>query len=324
MRVLITGGFGYLGGRLAQFLATEAGYEILLGSRLHAESPPWLPQARVAQTQWDAQAGLEQVCAGVDAVVHLARMNAQDCTADPVAALEFNAVVTARLLRSAIGRGVKRFVYVSTAHVYASPLNGVITEETCPTSLHPYATSHRAGEDVVRAAHRRGEIEGIVVRLSNAYGAPAHKDANCWMLLLNNLCRQAVTARRMVLRSSGLERRDFITLTDACRAIGHLLDLPAEKLADGLFNLGGAWNPTLLEISLLLRKRAAQKLNTEIPFSSAPADAGEDAPSLEYCIDKLANTGFELAADRMVEMDLLLDSCLVFFGGSNHGHHRSQ
>ena len=77
-------------------------------------------------------------------------MNAQNCVTDPVAALEVNAVATARLLQAAIRQGAKRFIYLSTAHVYGSSLSGVITEETCPASLCPYAASHRAGEDVVR------------------------------------------------------------------------------------------------------------------------------------------------------------------------------
>ena len=246
MRLLITGGFGYLGGRFAQFLATQAGYEIILGSRQQTEPPAWLPQARVVQTPWSSLSALEHICTGVDAVVHMAGMNAQDCAADPARAVEVNALATARILQAAIRRGMKRFIYLSTAHVYGSPLRGVISEKTCPVSLHPYATSHRAGEDVVRAAHQRGDIEGIVIRLSNAYGAPVHPNATCWMLLVNDLCLQAVTTGHLVLRSAGLQRRDFVTITDADRAIAHLIYLPAQDIGDGIFNIGGACPITVM------------------------------------------------------------------------------
>src|SRR6267143_1950356 len=116
MKLLITGGFGYLGGRLAQFLA-PAGYEILLGTRRQSAPPFWLPQSKVVQTQWSSPTGLEHVCVGVDAVVHLAGMNAQDCAADPVMAVEFNAGATASLLHAAVRQRVRRFIHVSTAHV---------------------------------------------------------------------------------------------------------------------------------------------------------------------------------------------------------------
>jgi len=312
VKLLITGGFGYLGGRLAQFLAPEARYEIVLGSRQHAEPPPWLADAKVAQTQWNSHAGLEQICTGVDAVVHLAGMNAQDCAADPVAALELNAVATARLLRAAIRQGVKRFIYLSTAHVYRSPLAGVITEETCPVSLHPYATSHRAGEDVVRVAHQRGEIEGIVIRLSNSYGAPANKDANCWMLLVNDLCRQAVTTRRMVLHSSGIQKRDFITLTDACRAIRHLLELPARKLGDGLFNVGGGWAPAILEMTQRVAERIHALTGNRPEILRTKDHDIESSELLDYGMKKLIGTGFASGGSTNVEpeIDALIQFCI--------------
>lgn len=314
-KILITGGFGYLGGRLAQFLATQTDHEILLGSRQQSEPPSWLPQSKVVHTEWNSPKGLESICAGVDAVVHLAGMNALDCAADPIAALEVNAVATASLLRAAIRQGVRRFLYLSTAHVYGSPLTGEITEETCPVSLHPYATSHRAGEDVVRAAHQHGEIEGIVIRLSNAFGAPAHKDANCWMLLVNDLCRHVVTSQRIVLHSSGLQRRDFITLTDACGAIRHLLELPAVPLDDGLFNVGGRWSPTIGEMTRHVAERfhAATGIKTEIQRKEEKSS--ESQTWLDYRMTKLLDTGFRPNGKDSVdqEIDGLIQFCLVHF-----------
>lgn len=313
MRVLITGGFGHLGGRLAQFLVLQRGDEILLGSRQQTEPPPWLPGAKVVQTRWDLLADLEHICSAVDAVVHLAGMNAQDCTTDPVAALKLNAVATARLLQAAVRQGVKRFIYLSTAHVYGDPLTGEITEETCPVSLHSYATSHRAGEDVVRAANQRGEIEGIVIRLSNAYGAPAHKDVNCWMLLMNDLCRQAVMTQRMALRSSGLQRRNFVPLPDVCCAIAHLLHLSAQDLARDIFNVGGVWSPTVWEVACLVQERCTVVLGFKPQLTRIPPQTGETVAELNYRFDALCQTGFQPSADKVEEIDQLLNFCKASF-----------
>ena len=314
MRILITGGFGYLGGRLAQFLASQSECEILLGSRHQFASPAWLPQAKVIHTHWESPASLEEICTDVDVVVHLAGMNAQDCAADPVAALTVNGVATARLLQAAARCGVKRFIYLSTAHVYGSPLTGVITEATCPVNLHPYATSHRAGEDLVLAAHQKGEIAGVVVRLSNAFGAPAHKEVNCWMLLVNDLCRQAVTVKQMVLHSSGLLRRDFITLTDACRAITHLLLIPADKLGDGLFNVGGAWSPTILEMTQRVAERIYVATGSRPEILHREDQITEPAGILDYRIKKLTNTGFDVSCSGSVdqEIDGLIHFCIGY------------
>lgn len=310
MKLLITGGFGYLGGRLAQYLATRENYEIILGTRKQVKTPEWLPRAKVEQTQWRDLASLEKNCKGVDVIVHLAGMNAQDCAADPLAALEVNAVATARLLRAAVRQRVKRFIYLSTAHVYGNPLSGDITEETCPVSLHPYATSHRAGEDVVRAAHQQGKIEGVVIRLSNAFGPPAHIDVNCWMLLVNDLCKQAVTTGCMVLRSSGLQRRDFITLTDACKASRHLLELPSEKLGDGLFNVGGAWSPTILEMTERVAERIFIVTNIKLEIVRKAEPNAEYAAMLNYSIKKLKARGFKMRQESSVDQEI--DSTVLF------------
>lgn len=318
MKLLLTGGFGYLGGRLAQFLV-PAGHEIVLGSRRKSTAPYWLPSVNVMQTQWDSPDDLGRICSGVDAIVHLAGMNAQDCAADPIGAVEFNAGGTARLLHAAMTQGVRRFVYISTAHVYGSSLGGVISEETCPISLHPYATSHRAAEDVVRWAHESRKIEGIVVRLSNSYGAPARPEVDCWTLLVNDLCRQAAMTGCLRLNSAGTQRRDFIAMADACRAIGLLLELPSAKLQDGLFNAGGGWSPTILEVACRVGERftvATGKRPELVRKVSAP---NEDESALDYRITKLMSNDFAPVDGDGVnsEIDGLIQFCLKHFTGQS-------
>jgi len=312
VKLLIAGGFGYIGGRLGQHLI-QTGHQIILGSREAGSASDWLPQAEVVQIEWNDQGSLEQICDGVDIVVQAAGMNSQDCAADPVAALGFNGVATARLLKAAIKQRVKRFIYLSTAHVYGSPLVGMISEGICPINLHPYATSHRAGEDVVRAAHQQGEIEGIVIRLSNAFGVPAHKDANCWMLLVNDLCRQAVVNHRLVMNSSGQQRRDFVTLHDVVRAVSHLLHLPKEQIGDGLFNVGGEWAPRVIDMVELIQHRCSGVLGFEPGVHSPEASSDESDFVLEYRIDKLLSTGFSLERNIDEEIDATLLFCQRIF-----------
>ena len=316
MKVLITGAFGFLGGRLAQSLAAGSKHEVLLASRRRRPPHDWLAAARTVQIQLNRADTIDAAVTGADAVVSLAGMNAEDAASDAVGALECNGIGTGRVLEAAKRQRVKRFVYLSTAHVYGSPLSGVITEQTCPVSLHPYATSHRAGEDLVRAAHQRKEIEGVVVRLSNSFGAPAHKDANCWTLLVNDLCRQAVTAGRLVLRSDGLQHRDFVALSDACGAISHLLELPVTALADGLFNVGGGWSPSILEMTERVAERVFVVTGRRPPIERGKEGTRQHSASLDYCVDKLAATGFPTARDAQVdqEIDSLIRFCLENYG----------
>jgi UDP-glucose 4-epimerase len=272
-----------------------------------------MPHAKMAQTRWDSVFELEQICKNIDAVIHLSGMNAQDCASDPVAALEINGMATCRLLQASVRQGVKRFIYVSTAHVYGSALSGTITEETNPVSLHPYATSHRVGEDVVRAANERGEIEGFVIRLSNAFGAPVNANTNCWMLLVNDLCRQALTTKQMVLRSSGLQRRNFIPLSDACRAIAHVLQLSGNGELKDIYNVGGLWSPTIIEMAQLIQKRCSALLDFQPKLMRNMQHADVASVEFKYCIDALLKTGFHPIDNKVEEIDELLKFCKDLF-----------
>ena len=311
MRILVAGGFGYVGGRLSQALAAR-GHAVVLGSRRSRTSPEWLPGAEVTRLEWDDSPSLREACAGVDVVAHVAGMNARDSADDPASALAFNGGATARLLRAAIAAGVPRFLYLSTSHVYATPLRGTIDESSCPTSLHPYAASHRAGEDAVRFASERGEIEGIVIRLSNAFGAPTDVDAECWTLLVNDLCRQAAAGGRMELTSSGLQRRDFVPMTEACAALAHLVGLHGDLLGNGLFNVGGGWSPTVLEVAERVASRVEVATGAKPAIRRQPVGEGERSETLQFVRQKLLDTGFAPAPPAAidVEIDALIQFCV--------------
>lgn len=308
MRVLITGGFGYIGGRLAEHLH-KAGHQIILGSRSSRSSPAWLPKAEVVQTDWNDTCALERICTGIDVVIQAAGMNAQDCSADPLAALEVNGLATARMTAAASRSRVKRFIYLSTAHVYASPLAGTITEETCPRNLHPYATSHLAGENAALGACLRGEIESVVLRLSNSFGAPTHRDANCWMLLVNDLCRQAAESGKMVLSSSGLQQRDFIPLAKVCRAIEHLSSRDFSPHLPEIVNVGSGVSKSVLEMAELVRRRCRLTLGFDPEFSKKGPAVDEVHEALVFRSARLKTLDENMSDDTNAEIDGLLLLC---------------
>ena len=311
--VMITGGFGFLGGRIAGHLQ-EAGHTVILGSRQAADAPEWLPGAQVVRLLWEDVAALERACQGVDTIVHAAGMSAQDCATDPVAALAFNGVATARLVAAANRAGVQRFIYLSTAHVYGRPLMGTITEETCPRNLHPYATSHLAGEHAILSANQRGQIEGIVLRLSNAFGAPVHKDVNCWMLLVNDLCKQAVQTRKLVLQTSGLQQCDFIGMTEVCRVTEHLAVGNGSSTQPSIFNVGSGVSQSVLAMAQSIQQRCAQVLGFESVLQRVQGEADEPPPMLSYRVDNLAALGIKSESlENLAEIDSLLRFCQSTF-----------
>jgi UDP-glucose 4-epimerase len=307
--VLVTGGFGYLGGRIAKAYAQSTRYRIRLGSRKRQAPPPWLPGVDTVAVDLLDLSSLGAAVENVQTIVHLAAVNENESITDPLRALRVNTFGTLQLLEAAIDAGVERFIYFSTAHVYGAPLAGHITERTLPRPVHPYAITHRAAEDWVLAAHDQKRITGLVVRLSNGFGAPMHRDVDRWTLLVNDLCRQAVQNRKLALRSSGVQERDFITLDDVGRAACHLAALPRETCDDGLFNLGGENSRSVWEMT----QRVAQCCQDALAFRPEivrPAPRpDETAPPLHYDITKLKRTGFELHGDANAEIRETLMLC---------------
>jgi len=308
--VLVTGGLGYIGGRVCRFLAEYADFHLRLGTRQAHQTPPhWLCNGKLAFLDLLDDSSLEKACRGVKYIVHLAALNEIDCAADPARALMINGLGSLRLLRAAITAKVERFVYFSTAHVYGAPLTGTLTEQTLPRPQHPYAITHRIAEDLVLAARDKGEIQGIVLRLSNGFGAPERANVNRWTLLANDLCRQAVTSGKLSLRSSGLQLRDFITLNDISRAVQHILTLSPEACADGLFNLGGE-NPTrIIDVAERIAFRYEQLFGANLAIDRPSPLPSESSLPLDYRIDKLKATGFELRANIDEEIDSTLELC---------------
>jgi UDP-glucose 4-epimerase len=315
--VLITGGLGYIGGRLAQQLTACGGHRVRLTTRGTDLAPPaWLPDAEVVRTDLMEGTSLDHACAGVNSIIHLAALNEHDCVADPHLAAQVNIAGTLGLLQAAQRAGVERFTYFSTAHVYGAPLAGVITEQTLPRPTHPYAITHRAAEDFVLAAHDKRAITGVVLRMSNGFGAPAHARVNRWTLIVNDLCRQAVTQKQLVLHSSGLQRRDFITLGDAGRAVDHLLHLPAVACGDGLFNLGGDCVLSMIELAQRVAARCAITLGFQPEVRTMQPPAAQTDAVLDYRIDKLKQTGFGLRGGMDAEIDATLQLCMRAFGAA--------
>jgi UDP-glucose 4-epimerase len=198
---------------------------------------------------------------------------------------------------------------MSTAHVYSSPLHGVITESTPTTNQHPYATSHISGERAVAEHHDKERFLGIRLRCANGFGYPMNPEVDIWHTLVYDLCKQVVATHRMILRTSGLQQRNFIPVSDICAAILHFLQLDAAQVSDGLFNLGGSSSTTVLEMATVVAERAHAVLGITATIDRPNPSTDESVIPLDYQIDKLITTGFVPKNVVNEEIDRLLLMC---------------
>lgn len=316
LRVLVTGSTGFLGGRLIQYLSQNTSYQLLLGTRDLSKIPAQFTHLDAVAIDWTSKQQIELACSSVDCIIHLAGMNAGQCARAGADELAADVKATEMLINAAVSNNVKKFIYLSSAHVYNARLSGEINEFTEPANTHPYALNHLKKEKLVLSANISCKLKGIIVRLSNAFGAPVDPNSDCWMLLVNDLCRQLAISSKVVLKSTGLQRRDFITITDFCKAIELFITTPSGEGEYDIYNLGGGWSPTILEMATLIANRYELMFGRIIDVETVGSTEGEPIyPLLSYSLNRIRKLGFVPSGigDAIREIELTINYCVDNF-----------
>lgn len=303
-RILVTGGLGYVGGRVVAHLAREFGSDhVRIGARDTSRCPDWAQAIEIVEADVRDATALRMAMAGVDAVVHLAAVDENESRRDPDLALAVNGRGTRLTVEAAATYGVRRFLYVSTFHVYGPNAASPISEDSPTRPTHPYAITHHVAEDFVYGAAHDYNIEAIIMRLSNGFGFPMDDGVRRWTLVFNDLCYQAVSSGRLVLRTPGADERDFIPLEDVARATGHLLSLPAEALGNGVFNVGTGRSLSIRAVAEFVAARFFYCRGRRVSIEAPEPRESIPGENVRFDVSKLLATGFSLQGDWEAEVD---------------------
>jgi UDP-glucose 4-epimerase len=310
--VLITGATGYIGGRLVESLETS-GLRVRKGTR---HTNQGLQGEDWVRMDFGSSDTLRPACSCAHVVVHLAAVNEIVSGQNQELATIVNTLYTQRLMDAAIKEGVEHFIYFSTVHVYGSPLSGILGEEVTARPAHPYSISHKAAEDYLLWGAAHSNMRFDILRLTNSFGYPARPDVDRWALVVNDVCRQLASTGKVVLKTAGQQSRDFITLTDVCRAVEHLM-LRGEKRDPGtceVFNLGGDYAIPIHEMVQRIASEYQRMTGREATISRSQSDHQSAPPSFQVLTDKIQSTGFRLSRNHDEEIRELLRRCLGWFG----------
>ncbi len=308
MKILITGGYGYLGQRLAKYFH-DSGSEVFLGSRKYRKKPPWLKNGKCFISDWKNIEDAISKLRCIDLVIHSAGMNAVDSNTNPKEAEYVNGFITNELIKACIKNKVKKFIYLSTAHVYANPLVGEISENSNPKNTHPYALSNIVGEEFTIAANDSKKIKAKVLRLSNCFGYPLSANTNCWHLLVNDICLQAVKNKKIILNSDGKQLRDFIPIIDLCRTIEFIVNNCMEDDEFKIFNIGSK-TLSINEMTKIVLDIFKKKFQQEINLVHRPKDKVEVDDFLNFQMNWIKKYKFKKKFNFNEEIELLIDFCL--------------
>ena len=264
-KVIITGGLGYLGGRIAKYFSDKAYAVILVTRRSDNNIPQNIPyNAKVRQLDYNSDEQLNKAMKEIDTLIHLAGPNIHSSSYDPENIIRYHVKLTERLLWAAKSNNLKKFIYLSTIHVYGKNLKNIVTEETKPIPAHPFAEAHLAAEKILSA--QADNVSVIIIRCSNSFGIPYFENEKCWKLVVNNFCKSAFQNGGLIINSSGQDYRDFISVGDVAQAIHYLMELNNDKGIDDIYNLGSSKTTRIIDIAKKIQKTLKDGFDYDCPI----------------------------------------------------------
>lgn len=224
VRVLVTGASGFIGGYLVNALVRQGALVTALttGHRaLRGDIDSVI--GNVADP-----ASLKGVCKDVDVVYHLAAIsNVDKAVQNPALTLSTNTFGTMNMLEEARLSNVKKFVYVSSAHVYGAPQYLPVDEAHPVVPREPYAASKIAAEKIVEAYGNAYGMDYAIIRPFNVYG-PGQDES----FLVPGVIRQALKGKE--IRVGNLSpTRDFLYVEDCAEGF-----LVVGENGTGVYNIG--------------------------------------------------------------------------------------
>ena len=137
------------------------------------------------------------------------------------------------------------------------------------------------------------------------------EDINCWMLLVNDLCKQVVLTHKMILKSNGLQERDFISISQVCKTIEQLVFIDHQSAQSSIYNIGSGDAQSVISMAELISYRCLKVLGFKpsINFKKGASDNNSLRDKLYYRSDKLDALGIKYSNEVKVEE---IDNLLLF------------
>jgi UDP-glucose 4-epimerase len=264
MRVLVTGGSGFIGSHVVDKLRARGHDPVIYDLR----PSPWHrdpdhPVDTVLGSITDREA-LERALHSCDAVAHLAAVaDVNDVHAEPEDAERVNARGTVAVLEAARRAGVKRIVYASTIWVYSDCEPEAVDEDTLlPPPSHLYTSTKLAGELYCKAYQELYGIDYTILRFGIPYGPRAREAA-----VIPAFVNKALAGEPLTLAGDGSQSRKFVYVEDLADGVAAGLDGAA---VNRVYNLASDETVTIKQIAETIKE-----LMGEVEIVHTPARPGD-------------------------------------------------
>lgn len=249
MRVLITGGAGFIGSNFVHHLIDETDYEIITldaltyaGSKENLEGVLDDPRHEFVEGNIRDPDVVGDLVSDADWVINFAAESHVDRSIEGAAPfVQTNVEGTQRLLDAAVDADIDRFLQISTDEVYGEIEEGVFTEEDPLNPRNPYAATKAGADLLVQSYHLTHGLPVLITRTSNNYGPRQHSEK-----LIPKFIQHASEGKSLPLYGDGSNVREWTYVTDNCRALRIVLE---EGSIGEVYNIGSGEEYTNLEVT---------------------------------------------------------------------------
>jgi len=254
MRVLVTGGAGFIGSNLVDALIADGQEVTVLDDLSTGYAENVNPQAKLITGDVADPEDVGGACRGTELVLHLAAARAVlRSVQDPLATDRANTRGTLCVLEAARRAGVRRVVCTSSSSVYGGA-SVTPTPESAPlVPRSPYAVSKFAGEQYARVYWELHGLETVAIRLFNVFG-PRQRPDSLYAAVIPIFIAALRSGSSVEVHGDGLQSRDFTYIGDAVAGLLAAARGPTDRCAGRVYNVAGGGEHSLLELISALER----------------------------------------------------------------------
>ncbi len=274
MKILVTGGAGFIGSHLVKSL-DEQGHEVFVVDNLSTGKRENIP-SHITLIEGDIRImdKLEGLPKQVDAIFHLAaQIDVRNSVADPSFDASVNIQGTISVLNYAVEAGAQRIIFSSSGGAIYGATGKIPTKETAPIgSSSPYGIAKYCAERYIELFSRLHNIHYVILRYSNVYGPGQSGSRECGVIAI--FAEKVLNGEPLTIWGDGEQTRDYVYVGDVVRA--NLAALGTQ--VQDVFNISTAKETSVNDLANIYQNTLSQKLT----IIHTPAKKGEERRS---CLD---------------------------------------
>jgi UDP-glucose 4-epimerase len=302
MKIVVTGGAGFIGSHLADAFV-GAGHDVAVIDNLSSGDRAQVP---VAATFHEADIRSDAAVRAIEAerpdvlCHHAAQMNVRRSVEDPAYDAEVNVLGTLRLLEAARKAGTKTVLFASSGGtVYGETDRFPISEDEATVPVCPYGVTKLTGEHYLEYYHRIFGLRYVALRYANVYGPRQNPHGEAGVVSI--FCRALLAGKGAQIYGDGLQTRDYVFVGDVVAANLAALD----STWCGAVNVGTGTETNVVDLHAKIRRLTG----TDVLPEHAPAKDGEVRRSVLDCSRAASVIGWKPS----VSLDDGLSATVDFF-----------